>query len=61
MVSDEAIPFTSPEDFVMKNLLKIMSNMFGAGVGMLGHSPTFKITMKEYADISIKVGDRVGI
>jgi hypothetical protein len=58
--SGEAIPFTSPED-LMKNLPKAMSNMFGAGGGMLGDSPTFKITIKEYEDMAIKVGDRVGI
>jgi hypothetical protein len=58
--SGEAIPFTSLED-LMKNLPKAMSNMFGAGGGMLGDSPTFKITMKEYEDMAIKVGDRVGI
>jgi len=58
--SGEAIPFTSPED-LMKNLPKAMSNMFGADGGMLGDSPTFKITMKEYEDMAIKVGDRVGI
>jgi hypothetical protein len=58
----EAVPFTSPED-LMKNLPKAMSNMFGtgAGGGMLGDSPTFKITMKEYEDMSIRVGDKVGI
>ena len=51
-----------PEDLV-KNLPKAMSNMFGAGagVGTFGNSPTFKITMKEYEDMAIKVGDRVGI
>jgi hypothetical protein len=32
----------------MKNLPKVMSNMLGAGGGMPGNSPTFKITMKEY-------------
>ena len=60
--SGEAIPFTSPED-IMKNLPKAMSNMFGtgAGGGMLGDSPTFKITMKEYEEMAIKVGDKVGI
>jgi hypothetical protein len=60
--SGEAVPFTSPED-LMKNLPKAMSNMFGTGVGggMLGDSPTFKITMKEYEDMSIRVGDKVGI
>jgi hypothetical protein len=58
--SDEAIPFNSPEDS-MKNLPKVMSNMYGAGGGMPGNSPTFKITMKEYEDMAIKVGDRVGM
>jgi hypothetical protein len=29
--------------------------MFGAGGGMLGDSPTFKITMKEYEDVALKV------
>jgi hypothetical protein len=59
--SGEAVPFTSPED-LMKNLSKAMS-MFGrgAGGGMLGDSPTFKITMKEYEDMAIKVGDKVRI
>jgi hypothetical protein len=58
--SGEAIPFTSPED-LMKNLPKVMSNMLGAGGGIHGNSPTFKITMKEYEDLAIKVGDKVGI
>src|SRR5918994_322525 len=58
--SGEAVPFTSPED-LMKNLPKAISNIFGAGGGMLGNSPTFKITIKEYEDMAIKVGDRVGI
>jgi hypothetical protein len=55
--SGEAVPFTSPED-LMKNLPKIMSNI---SAGMLGDSPTFKITMKEYEDMAIKVGDKVRI
>jgi hypothetical protein len=58
--SGEAIPFTSPED-LMKNLPKVMSNILGAGEGMHGNSPTFKITMKEYEDMAIKVGDKVTI
>ena len=29
--------------------------------GMSGISPTFSITMKEYEDMAIKVGDKVGI
>jgi hypothetical protein len=57
--SGEAIPFTSPED-LMKNLPKVLSNMYGAG-GIPGNSPTFKITMKEYEDMAIKVGDKVGM
>ena len=52
--------FSSPED-LMKNLPKVMSNMYGAGGGMPGNSPTFEITMKEYEDMAIKVGDKVGI
>jgi hypothetical protein len=37
----------------MKNLPKVMSNMFGMGAGgrMLGDFPTFKITMKEYENM----------
>ena len=58
--SGEAVPFTSPED-LMKNLPKAMSNMFGQGEGMTRDSPIFKITMKEYEDMAIKVGDKVGI
>jgi hypothetical protein len=54
--SGEALPLTSPED-IMKNLPKVMSNMLGgAGGDVPGNSPTFKITMKEYEDMAIKVG-----
>jgi hypothetical protein len=28
---------------------------------MPGDSPTFKITMKEYEEMAIKIGDKVGI
>ena len=52
--------FQPPED-LMKNLPKVMSNMYGGSEGMSGDSPTFRITMKEYEDMAIKVGDRVGI
>ena len=45
----------------MKNLPKVIANMLGAGGGMHGNSPTFKITMKEYEDMAIKVGDKVAI
>jgi hypothetical protein len=57
--SGEVVPFTSPEE-LMKNLPKVMSNMFGAGTGG-GDSPTFKITMKEYEDMAIKIGDKARI
>jgi hypothetical protein len=52
--------FSSPED-LMKNLPKAMSNMFGGGGGMSRDFPTFKMSMKEYEDMAIKVGDRVEI
>ncbi len=58
--SGDAIPFTSPED-IMKNLPKVMSNMLGVGGGIPGNSSTFKITMKEYEEMAIRVGDKVGI
>ena len=58
--SGEAIPFRSPED-LMKNLPNVMSNMFGGGRGMPRGSPTFKISMKEYEEMAIKVGDKVGL
>ncbi|MFZ0512695.1 MAG: hypothetical protein WAM14_13900 [Candidatus Nitrosopolaris sp.] len=54
--------FTSPED-LMKNLPKMMSNisrMAGGGAG-LTDAPTFKMSMREYEDIAIKVGDKVTI
>lgn len=53
--------FTSPED-LMKNLPKAMANMGKPmGGGFPTDSPTFKITMMEYEDMSIKVGDKVTI
>ena len=52
--------FSSPED-LMKNLPKAMSNMFGAGGEMSKDSSTFKISMKEYEEMAIKIGDKVGI
>jgi hypothetical protein len=45
----------------MKNLPKVISKMFGTGGGTHGNSPTFKITMKEYEEMALNVGDRVGI
>jgi hypothetical protein len=54
--------FTSPED-LMKNLPKAMANMGKAmgGGGFPTDSPTFKISMREYEDMAIKVGDKVTI
>ena len=56
--------FTSPED-LMKNLPKAMANiskMMGSGgpTGMTD-SPIFRMSMKEYEDMGIKVGDKVTI
>jgi hypothetical protein len=54
--------FTSPED-LMKNLPKMMSNIsrMAGGGGALTDSPTFKISMREYEDMAIKVGDKITI
>ncbi|HJU78751.1 MAG TPA: hypothetical protein VJ599_04210 [Nitrososphaeraceae archaeon] len=53
--------FSSPED-MMKNLPKAMGNisrmMTGGGAS---DSPTFKISVREYEDIGIRVGDKVTI
>ena len=54
--------FTSPED-LMKNLPKAMGNIssaMGRG-GPLTDSPTFKISMREYEDMVIKVDDKITI
>ena len=51
--------FTSPED-LMKNLPKAMANISRAmGGGALTDSHTFKISMREYEDLGIKVGDKI--
>ena len=55
-----AIPFTSPED-LMKNLPKAISNIFGGAGGMSGNYPTFKISIREYEDTQLKVGDKITI
>ena len=54
--------FTSPED-LMKNLPKMMSNIsrMAGGGGALTDSPTFKISMRDYEDMAIKVGDKITI
>ena len=35
--------------------------MFNGSGGMSGDSPSFRITMKEYEDMAIEVGDGVGM
>ena len=53
--------FTSPED-LMKNLPKAMGNITGMmGGGGPGDSLTFKLSMREYEDMGLKVGDKVSI
>jgi hypothetical protein len=56
--------FTSPED-LMKNLPKAMANiskmMGGGGHTGMTDSPIFRMSMKEYEDMGIKVGDKVTI
>ncbi len=51
--------FSSIED-LMKNMPKIMANIPGLGGGATQtESPTVKLSMREYEDMNIKVGDRV--
>ena len=57
----KAMAFTSPED-LMKNLPKAMGNVTGMmGAGGLGDTLTFKLSMREYEDMGLKVGDKVSI
>jgi hypothetical protein len=51
--------FNSIED-LMKNMPKIMANIPGlGGAGGQTESPTVKLSMREYEDMNIKVGDKV--
>jgi hypothetical protein len=55
--------FSSPED-LMKNLPKAMGNiagMIGGGAGSLADSPTFKLSMREYQDMGLRVGEKVSV
>jgi hypothetical protein len=57
----KAMAFTSPED-LMKNLPKAMGNITGMmSGGGLGDSLTFKLSMREYEDMGLRVGDKVSI
>jgi hypothetical protein len=49
--------FNSIED-LMKNMPKIMANISGTGASQT-ESPTVKLSMREYEDMNIKVGDKV--
>jgi hypothetical protein len=56
-----AVPFTSPEA-LMNNLLKAMSNILGSRrIGMPSSMPIIKISMKEYEDMQLKIGDKITI
>jgi len=47
---------------LMKNLPKAMGNIAGMmGGGGPADSLTFKLSMREYEDMSLKVGDKVSI
>lgn len=51
--------FNSIEDLA-KNVPKIMATIPGFGGGVTD-SPTIKLSMREYQDMGIKVGDKVSI
>ena len=50
--------FTSPED-LMKNLPKMLGGGGGGGGVDLGNSPTFKLSIQEYDETGLRVGDKV--
>ena len=50
--------FNSIED-LMKNMPKIMANIPGLGGGGQTDSPIVKLSIREYEDMDIKVGDKV--
>lgn len=55
-----AMAFTSIED-LMKNMPKVMASITGGAAGGMTENPTVKLSMREYQDMGIKVGDRVTI
>src|SRR5207249_6632537 len=58
----KTMAFSSPED-MLKNLPKAMGNLPGmiGGAGGFPDSPTFKLSMRDYEDMNIRVGDKVSI
>lgn len=55
-----AMGFSSLDDLV-KNMPKVMANIPGMMGGGLTDAPILKMSMREYQDIGIKVGDKVVI
>ena len=56
-----AMAFSSLDD-LMKNMPKVMSNLSGImGGGGVNDATTMKMSIREYENIGIKVGDRVMI
>jgi hypothetical protein len=52
--------FSSPED-LMKNFPKAMGNMSGIVGGSPADSPTFKLSMREYEELGLRVGEKVSV
>lgn len=52
--------FSSPED-LMKNLPNLLGGAGRIGGMGLGDSPTFRLSIREYDEEALKVGDRVTI
>ena len=52
--------FTSPED-LMKNLSKMFGGSGGGRGVNLGESPTFKLSIREYEESGLRVGDKATI
>lgn len=58
--SPKVMGFSSPKD-LMKNLPKAMGNIAGMVGGGLTDSPTFKLSMREYEDMGLRVGEKVSL
>jgi hypothetical protein len=57
--SSNVAAFSSMDD-LMKNLPKVMAGFPGM-MGAASETPTIKLSMREYQDMGIKVGDKVFI
>ena len=60
--SPKTMGFSSPED-LMKNLPKAMGNIAGmvGAAGGLNDCPTFKLSMREYENMGLRVGEKVSV